>query len=67
MNPGLTLDSLKSSGRATVTIEESAQILGLSRSAAYRAAQDKSIPTLRLGRKLLVPVPRLLAMLEDDR
>ncbi len=48
---------------ATVTIEEAGRILGLSRSAAYRAAARGEIPTLRFGRRLVVPTARLFAML----
>jgi excisionase family DNA binding protein len=48
---------------ATITIEEAGRILGLSRSAAYRAAARGEIPTLRFGRRLVVPTARLFAML----
>ena len=47
-------------GRATVTVEEAAAILGIGRSAAYEAARRGQLPTRRLGRKLHVPVPALL-------
>lgn len=50
--------------RATISLyPEAAQILGISKSSVYAAAHDGSVPTLRIGRRLLVPVPRLLAML----
>lgn len=47
----------------TLTIEEAGQMLGISRRSAYRAAARGELPTLRLGRRLLVPTPRLLALL----
>ena len=47
----------------TLTIEQTAQLLGISRSAAYRAAAAGQIPTVRIGRRLLVPTARLLEML----
>ena len=50
--------------RQTYTIEETAKILGLGRSSAYAAAARGEIPTLRIGRKLLVSrkaLERLLA------
>jgi excisionase family DNA binding protein len=50
-------------GRATITVEEAAAILGIGRSAAYEAARRGQLPTRRLGRRLLVPVPALLAWL----
>ena len=48
---------------ATITIEEAGKLLGISRRSAYRAAAAGELPTLRLGRRLLVPTPRLLALL----
>ena len=50
-------------GKATITIEQTAQILGLGRTAAYDAARRGELPTRRLGRRLLVPVPALLEWL----
>lgn len=50
-------------GRATIGVAEAADLLGIGRSAAYEAARRGQLPTLRLGRRLLVPVPRLLALL----
>jgi excisionase family DNA binding protein len=49
--------------RATITIEQTAQLLGLGRTAAYDAARRGELPTRRLGRRLLVPVPALLEWL----
>ncbi len=56
-----SLDQL--AGRATITIEQTAQILGLGRTAAYDAARRGELPTRRLCRRLLVPVPALLEWL----
>ena len=47
----------------TITVDEAGDMLGISRRSAYRAAARGEIPTLRLGRRLLVPTPRLLALL----
>ena len=55
------LDALQ--GRATITIEQTAKLLGLGRTAAYDAARRGELPTRRLGRRLLVPVPALLEWL----
>ncbi len=46
--------------RLTVTVEEAASLLSLGRTAAYEAARRGEIPTRRLGRRLIVPVPALL-------
>ena len=41
--------------RLTWSIEEAAQLLGVSRAVAYRYAEKGELPTLRLGGRLLVP------------
>jgi hypothetical protein len=48
---------------AAISIEDAGKLVGLSRSAAYRAAARGDIPTFRLGRRLYVPTARLLEML----
>lgn len=51
-------------GRATVPLwPDAGQFIGLSRNSTYKAANAGEIPTLRLGRKILVPVAKLLALL----
>jgi excisionase family DNA binding protein len=47
----------------TLTVEETGRLLGISRGAAYRAAACGQIPTIRLGRRLLVPTARLHQLL----
>jgi excisionase family DNA binding protein len=49
--------------RLTVSVEEAARILGISRGAAYARAGDGSLPTVRLGKRLLVPKRALDKML----
>lgn len=39
----------------TVSVENAARMLGISRGAAYTHARDGSLPTIRLGKRLLVP------------
>ena len=50
-------------GPLTVTVEQAGRLLGISRGAAYRAAARGQIPTIRLGRRLLVPTARLHQLL----
>jgi excisionase family DNA binding protein len=49
--------------RFTCTIEAAGEMLGIGRSLAYQAARRGEIPTIRLGRKLLVPLGRLEQMI----
>ena len=51
--------------RITLTVEEAAEALGLSRCSAYQAVKSGEIPSVRIGRRLLVPraaLERKLAM-----
>lgn len=45
----------KSEGRATLTIVEAAHRLGVGRNQAYEAARAGQIPSIKIGRRLLVP------------
>ena len=47
----------------TISIEEAALLLGISRSAAYRAAKAGQLVTFRVGRRRLVPTAPHLRML----
>lgn len=51
---------------AVISIEDAGKILGLGRSAAYAAAQRGEIPVLALGRRRVVPVARLRALVGID-
>ncbi len=41
--------------RLTLTVEEAAVILGISRASAYEATRHGEIPCIRIGRRILVP------------
>jgi excisionase family DNA binding protein len=53
-------------GRVTITVVEAAEMLGISRTSAYLCARRREIPTVQLGRRVLVPVARFMAMLDGD-
>lgn len=53
-------------GRCTCSVTEAAEILGIGRSTAYAAARDGSLPVLRISNRLLVSVPRLLALIDGE-
>jgi excisionase family DNA binding protein len=50
----------------TMTVEETAEHLGLGRSKAYDACHRGEIPTLKFGRTIRVPTARLRQMLGID-
>jgi excisionase family DNA binding protein len=62
----LSLDALVESGRAVITVGEAAEALNLKRTATYEAVRRGQLPSLRLGRRLFVPVPALLRLLNGD-
>lgn len=52
-------------GRLTMTVEEAAVALGISRALAYEAARRGEIPVVRIGRRMLVPRAALTRLLEQ--
>jgi len=50
--------------RLTMTVTEAAERLGIGRMQAYEAARRGELPTVRIGRRLLVPVSALERMLD---
>jgi len=53
--------------RHTMTIKEAAKALGIGRDQAYEAAHRGEIPTIRIGKRLLVPVAVFTRMLETTK
>lgn len=51
-------------GSLVMTVEEAAEMLGISRGLAYELVRRGDLPALRLGRRLVVPRRRLIAMIE---
>jgi predicted DNA-binding transcriptional regulator AlpA len=47
----------------TISVPDAGAILGLSRPSAYEAAKRGDIPTISIGRRLVVPTAKLLDML----
>jgi excisionase family DNA binding protein len=50
----------------TISVETAGLLLGISRGSAYAAAAAGDIPTIRVGRRLLVPTAALRRMLALD-
>lgn len=53
--------------KKTLTVPEAGEILGIGRSAAYEAARTGDLPTIRIGKRILVPMVALERLLEDAR
>ncbi len=48
---------------ATMTVTQTAMVLGISRSSAYECVRLGSIPSIRLGRRIVVPTQAIEALL----
>jgi excisionase family DNA binding protein len=55
---------MPASNRITLSVQEAATLLGLSRNVAYDAIARGQIPSIRIGRRLLVPRLALERMLD---
>lgn len=61
MNSPLTIAEVRD--RPTLTVPEAGRLLGIGRDAAYRAAAKGQIPTLTIGRRIVVPTASMLRLL----
>ncbi|ESY20382.1 DNA-binding protein [Mesorhizobium sp. L2C085B000] len=52
--------------RQTVTIAEAAKVLGIGRNAGYEAAHRGEIPTIKIGKRILVPRAALDKLLKGE-
>lgn len=52
--------------RATVTVEEAAKRLGIGRNQGYEGVHRGDIPSIKIGKRILVPVAALNRLLGID-
>lgn len=52
--------------RKTYTVDQAAELLGIGRNTAYEAVRRGEIPTIKIGRRLLVPRTALERMLSGE-
>lgn len=52
--------------RPTLTVDETAAVLGIARSTAYESVRNGEIPSIKVGRRRLVPTAALRRLLELD-
>lgn len=52
--------------KMTVSVEEMASMLGISRSVAYQLIKEKGFPSIRVGeRRVIIPIKSLEKWLEE--
>lgn len=61
----MNLDELLTTDRAVITVTETARLLELDERTVHRGIADGDIPAVKVGRRVLVPVRRLLPLLTD--
>jgi len=65
--PGLAAGAIAPlNERLTLTVDEAATLLGISRAFAYEAVNRGEIPSIRIGRRILVPRVALARMLGES-
>lgn len=47
----------------TISVERAAKVMGIARGSAYQGVKNGEIPSIRVGRRLLVPTAALLELL----
>jgi excisionase family DNA binding protein len=52
--------------RQAISIQEAAVMLGIGRVSAYKAVREGQIPSIRLGRRRVVPLAAITRMLEGS-
>jgi excisionase family DNA binding protein len=50
--------------RVTITVDEAARLLGISRTTAFQAVRSGELPAIRVRRRILIPVAQLNALLQ---
>jgi len=53
--------------RLTITVEQAGRILGISRGLAYQMAREGRIPTIRFGKRLVVPKWAIEHLLQEPQ
>ena len=53
--------------KRTYTVPEAARILGIGRNAGYEAVRTHQIPSIRIGKRILVPAAALDRLAADGR
>ena len=59
-------DELDPAIHPTKTVDQAARLLGIGRSTAFRAVDSGDIPSISIGRRLLIPTAALRRMLQID-
>jgi len=56
----------ENNGRLILTVKEVQKLLGLSRGLVYQAIKTGEIPSVRVGKRILIPKASLKRLLDND-
>ncbi len=57
---------IKNPDSLTMTVDEAGELLGVGRNTIYKAARNGQIPTIRIGKRDLVPVAAIKKLLNGE-
>jgi excisionase family DNA binding protein len=60
----VNLDDIR--GRTVITVAETAELLGLDQRTVRRGIEAGDLPGIRVGKRIVVPVAKLIALLEEE-
>ena len=66
MSPETTSVAQKPAEAPTLTVEEAAHAARVGVNQMYAAVREGSIPSLRIGRRILIPRKKFMALLNGD-
>lgn len=66
IGPIRTMGDLRDSARATITRDEASTLLEVDPRTVTVGIEDGTIPAIRIGRRLVIPRERFLALLEAE-
>lgn len=60
------MEQTKVSDRMALSMNEFARVMGISRTKAFQMAKVPGFPTVRLGKRMVVPIEQLRKWLEEQ-
>ena len=58
---------MQTENRLAISVPEAGALLGLSRNSAYEAARRGEIPTIKIGKRILVPLVALERLISGEK
>lgn len=59
-------DMVQTEAKPTMSVDEAAALAGIGLNQMYTAVREGTIPSLRIGRRILIPRKKFMALLNGD-